>query len=54
MDDLTKKDIGLLPSFDVGGLDTVTLRNDAHPDEPAGIDLSILPYHEDDAHDSNS
>ena len=54
VDDLTKKDIGLLLSFDVGGLDTVTLRNDAHPDEPAGIDLSIVPYPDDDAHDSNS
>ena len=54
VDDLTKKDIGLLSSFDVGGLDTVTFRNDAQPDEPAGIDLSIVPYPEDDAHDSNS
>ena len=61
-EDLTKKDTGLLlvvvlsvfDDVDVGGLVTVTFRKDAHPDEPAGTDVSMEPNPDVDAHDCNS
>lgn len=39
---------------DIGGLVTVTFRKDAHPDEPAGTDVSMEPNPDVDAHDCNS
>ena len=66
-EDLTKKDTGLLllllvvvvvvsvfDDVDVGGLVTVTFRKDAQPDEPAGMDVSMDPKPDVDAHDCNS
>ena len=66
-EDLTKKDTGFLlvvvvlvvvAVFDdvdiIGGLVTVTFRKDAQPDEPAGMDVSMDPKPDVDAHDCNS
>ena len=47
--DFTKNDTGLLSSLS-GGSVTVTLRKDAHPEEPEGMILSMVPYLEVDAH----